>query len=371
MGTVGFTLGVEEEFLVVDAASGALRPHGAAAVPAARDRLGEDVHPELHPSQIEITTPVAETLGEIRAELVRMRSELAATLAERGDRLAAPGTHPFPPWTADPAINPQYEVLEVQYQQIAREQLICGTHVHVGIEDPELAIAVVNGVAPWLSPIVALAANSPFWGGRDTGYASYRTELWRRWPTAGTPAPFADRAEYEAVVEALFRTGSIDDHARIYWDVRPSARFPTVEFRVADVGMTVDDTVMTAGLVRALAVTAARAADGRVEPAGRGRPAVIRPELVRAATWRAARYGISADLVDVEAGTAVPARDLIDRLLQRLRPALLDLGDWDEVSSLVGGVLADGTPADRQRRVWAATGKLESVVEFIVEATAP
>jgi len=360
MGTAGCTLGVEEEFLVVDAATGALRPEGAAALPAARERLGEDVHAELHPSQIEITTPVAETLGEIRAELRRMRGELAATLAERGDRLAATGTHPFSPWTADPAINPQYELLETQYQQIAREQVICGTHVHVGIDDPELAIAVVNGVAPWLSPIVALAANSPFWGGRDTGYASYRTELWRRWPTAGTPAPFADRADYEALVESLFRTGSIDDHARIYWDVRPSARFPTVEFRVADVGMTVDDTVMTAGLVRALAVTAAR--DGVPS-----KP--VRPELIRAATWRAARYGIGADLVDVVAGTAVPARELVGGLLERLRPALADAGDWDEVSELVGRTLTDGTAADRQRRVWAATGKLESVVEFIVEAT--
>jgi len=360
MGIAGCTLGVEEEFLVVDAATGALRPEGAAALPAARDRLGDDVHAELHPSQIEITTPVAGTLGEIRAELRRMRGELAATLDERGDRLAATGTHPFSPWTADPAINPQYEVLETQYQQIAREQLICGTHVHVGIDDPELAIAVVNGVAPWLSPIVALAANSPFWGGRDTGYASYRTELWRRWPTAGTPAPFADRADYEGLVESLFRTGSIDDHARIYWDVRPSARFPTVEFRVADVGMTVDDTVMTAGLVRALAVTAAR--DGLPS-----KP--VRPELIRAATWRAARYGIGADLVDVVAATAVPARELVGGLLERLRPALADAGDWDEVSELVGRTLADGTAADRQRRVWAATGKLESVVEFIVEAT--
>jgi glutamate---cysteine ligase / carboxylate-amine ligase len=366
MGTAAFTLGVEEEFLVVDAATGALRPHGPAALPAARDRLGDDVHPELHPSQLEITTPVAGTLPEIRAELVRMRAELGATLAERGDRLAATGTHPFSPWTADATINPQYELLEAQYQQIAREQLICGTHVHVGIDDPEVAIAVVNGVAPWLSPVVALAANSPFWGGRDTGYASYRTELWRRWPTAGTPAPFADRAEYEAVVEALFRTGSIDDHARIYWDVRPSARFPTVEFRVADVGMTIDDTVMTAGLVRALAVTAAReAADGPGPAGARGRP-----ELIRAATWRAARYGIGADLVDVVAATAVPARELIGGLLERLRPALVDAGDWDEVSGVVGRTLADGTAADRQRRVWAATGKLESVVDFIVEATA-
>jgi carboxylate-amine ligase len=279
--------------------------------------------------------------------------------------LAASGTHPFSPWTDDPGINQEYEVVEREYQQLAREQVICGGHVHVGIEDPELAIAVVNGVGPWLSPIVALAANSPFWGGRDTGYASYRTELWRRWPMAGTPLPFADRAEYEALVEALFRTGSIDDHARIYWDVRPSAKFPTVEFRVADVGMTVDDTIMMAGLVRGLAATVAR------EAAGGPRPVDARPELLRAATWRAARYGISADLVDVGEGTAVPARELIGRFLDRLRPALTDLGDWDEVSELVGRTLVDGTAADRQRGVWAATGDLGAVVDFIVEKTDP
>jgi carboxylate-amine ligase len=364
MGTEGFTIGVEEEFLVVDAATGALRPDGPGLLPAARGRLGDDVQPELHPSQLEINTPAGETLADIRAALIRLRSGLGKTLAAAGCRLAASGTHPFSPWTDDPEINPEYEVVEREYQQLAREQVICGGHVHVGIDDPELAIAVINGVGPWLSPIVALAANSPFWGGRDTGYASYRTELWRRWPMAGTPTPFAGRAEYEAVVETLLATGSIDDHARIYWDVRPSAKFPTVEFRVADVGLTVDDTVMVAGLVRALAATTARDDPGTV-------PAGVRPELLRAATWRAARYGISADLVDVAEGTARPARDLIGRLLDRLRPALVDLGDWDEVSGLVGRTLADGTAADRQRRVWAATGDLRAVTDFIVEATVP
>jgi carboxylate-amine ligase len=238
---------------------------------------------------------------------------------------------------------------------------MCGVHVHVGIDDPERAITVINGVGPHLSPIVALAGNSPFWEGRDTGYASYRTELWRRWPMAGTPAPFADRAEYEHLVETLFRTGSIDDHARIYWDVRPSAKFPTVEFRVADVGLTVDDAVMVAGLVRALAATAAAAAPARP----------VRPELLRAATWRAARYGITGTLIDVEAGQGVPAGELIDGFLGRLRPALVDLGDWDEVSELVGRVLAAGTGADRQRRVLAETGELSAVLDFIVEETCP
>jgi len=362
-----FTIGVEEEFLVVDAATGALRPDGPELLPAARRRVGDDIHPELHPSQLETNTPVGKTLADVRAALTGLRRGLAATLTGAGCRLAATGTHPSSPWTADPTVNPKYAVVEREYQQLAREQVICGAHVHVGIDDPEVAIAVVNGAGPWLAPIVALAANSPFWGGCDTGYASYRTELWRRWPTAGTPAPFAGRAEYEALVEALFRTGSIDDHARIYWDVRPSAKFPTVEFRVADVGLTVDDTVLTAGLVRALAATAA----GEREGAAAARPAPVRPELLRAATWRAARYGVGGTLIDVEARAAVPAAELIDRFLARLRPALEEFGDWDEISELVGRTLAEGTGADRQRRVRAATGELGPVVDFIVEATVP
>jgi glutamate---cysteine ligase / carboxylate-amine ligase len=360
MSTENFTIGVEEEFLVVDATTGALAPEGPALLPEARARLGDDVHPELHRSQLEITTSVEATLADVRRDVTALRRDLAAILAERGYNLAATGTHPFSTWTEDPAVNSDYAVVEREYQQLAREQIICGVHVHVGVADPELAIKVVNGVGPWLSPIVAVAANSPFWGGRDTGYASYRTELWRRWPMAGTPAPFADRAGYDALVDALFRTGSIDDHARIYWDVRPSAKFPTVEFRVADVGMTVDDAVMVAGLVRALAVTATRT---------ESRP--VRPELIRAATWRAARYGLTGELIDVEAGEARPAREVIGRFLARLRPALVDLGDWDEVSALVARVLDDGTGADRQRRILAETADKRAVLDFIVEKTRP
>jgi glutamate---cysteine ligase / carboxylate-amine ligase len=362
MGSEQFTIGVEEEFLVVDGETGALRPDGPALLPAAREQVGKDVHPELHRSQLEVNTAVGESLADVRRDVERLRRGLAGVVADRGCRLAATGTHPFSAWTEDPDVHPKYEVVEEEYQQLAREQIICGVHVHVGIEDPELAITVVNGVGPWLSPIVALAANSPFWGGRDTGYASYRTELWRRWPMAGTPAPFVDRADYEALVETLFRTGSIDDHARIYWDVRPSAKFPTVEFRVADVGLTVDDTLMVAGLVRGLAATVAAEA----RPAHR-----VRPELLRAATWRAARYGIGGDLVDAEAGEAAPARELVGRFLDRIRPALVDLGDWDEVSELVGRVLADGTGADRQRRVRDETGDLRRVLDFVVERTDP
>jgi len=347
---------------VVDSATGELRPEGPDLLPEARARLGEDIHPELHSSQLEINTPVAATLADVRREVSALREGLAASVGERGCSLAATGTHPFAHWSDDPEVNPKYEVVEREYQQLAREQIICGVHVHVGVDDPERAIAVVNGVGPWLSPIVALAANSPFWGGRDTGYASYRTELWRRWPTAGTPTPFADHADYEALVDILFRTEAIDDHARIYWDVRPSAKFPTVEFRVADVGLTVDDTVMVAGLVRALVATT-------LEAPLPARPA--RPELIRAATWRAARYGVGGTLIDAEAGEAYPAREFVGRFLDRLRPALEAHGDWDEISGLVARVLDGGTGADRQRRVLAETGDLCAVLDFIVAETRP
>jgi carboxylate-amine ligase len=260
-------------------------------------------------------------------------------------------------------VSPKYERLEREYQQLAREQLICGAHVHVGLDDGEALVDVMNRARPWLSPILALSGNSPFWEGDDTGYDSYRTELWRRWPMATTPALFASNAEFEALVETLLATGSIDDRARLYWDIRPSARFPTLEFRVTDACLTVDDTVMVAGLVRGLVRSCLEEAE-----AGEPVPAV-RPEVIRAATWRAARYGLSGDLVDVLAGKSVPARVLVDRLLDFAGPALRDFGDWEEVSELVERIFSRGTGAARQRAVLARTGRLQDVVDYLVAQT--
>jgi carboxylate-amine ligase len=212
---------------------------------------------------------------------------------------------------------------------------------------------------------LALAANSPFWLGRDTGYASYRTEIWRRWPMAGTPQEFGSRSEYDALVETLIATGSVGDATKIYWDLRPSARYETLEFRVTDVCLTVDEAVMIAGLARALT----RACYGQ---AVRGEPrARVRPELLRAAKWRAARYGLDADLIDAEQGQAVAAHELIERLLARLRDALEEDGAWDEVSELVRATLRRGNGAARQRAAFARAGSLEEVVGFIVAETLP
>ncbi len=365
VGARQFSLGVEEEFLVVDAAGWGLCRDGPALLADARRALPHDeVAAELHHSQVETATPVCETVGEVRSELERLRQELQSTAAARDLRVAALGTHPFSVWTEDPGVTADYSHLERDYRQLADEQIICGCHVHVGVEDEELAIEAMNRSRPWLSVVLALSGNSPFWERRDTGYSSYRTELWRRWPMAGTPESFPSRADFDAVVEILLVTGSIDDPARLYWDVRPSARFPTLEFRITDVGLTVGDATMVAGLVRGIVAAAVAAAD-----AGQPAPA-IRPELLRAATWRAARYGVDGTLIDVIRGEAVAARRMVGRLLDFARPGLEAAGDDDHVRELVGRVLDDtGTGAARQRRALSRTGRWEDVVDYAVAQT--
>ena len=363
--TEEFTVGVEEEYQIVDVETLELNPRSLRILPEARAAVGDQVTPEMYLSQIEIGTPVCRTLAEVRAELTRLRREVNAAAEGEGSRIAAAGTHPFSHWE-DQEITPRrrYHGIAEEYEQLAREHLIYGCHVHVGIKDREAAIQVMNRARLWLAPLLALAANSPFWLGRDTGYASYRTEIWRRWPMAGTPQEFGSRSEYDALVEALVATGSVGDATKIYWDVRPSARFETLEFRVTDVCLTVDEAVMIAGLVRALA----RACYGQVvreEPRPRARP-----EMLRAAKWRAARYGLDADLIDVERGEAVPAHDLVGRMLARLQDALEEDGAWEEVSGLVRAALGRGNGAARQRAAYARGDSFEEVVRFIVAETA-
>lgn len=361
-----FTIGVEEEYLILDSGTRAPLPEGQLLVRRGRERLGDAIHTELQSAQLEVSTRVCTTLAEVGDELRRLRREVSALAASSGAVIAAAGTHPSASWRESARITPTetYLRLERDYQQLAREQLICGCHVHVGISDAELAVQVVNRVRPWLSVVLALSTNSPFWAGTDTGYASYRTELWRRWPMAGTPELLEDRAAYDRLVEALVATGSIDAPARIYWDVRPSARFATVEFRVSDVCLTVEEAVMVAGLVRGLAKACWRdAAAGAPLP----RP---RSELLRAATWRAARYGVEADLLDVMGQRALPAADMVDLLLRFLQPALEETGDWAELSELVSATLAGGTGAARQRGAYARRGRIEDVLDLVVEQTA-
>ncbi|GAA6619987.1 carboxylate-amine ligase [Scytonema sp. NUACC26] len=360
-----FTLGVEEEYQIINPTTRELSSRVQQILPIAQKALGDKVQPEAQLSQIEIGTPVCRTLGDVRAELVRLRREVIAAAAIDGKQIAAAGTHPFSSWEQQQMTpKERYQDLLRDYQQLGRELMIFGCHVHVGISDRNMAIAVMNRARVWLAPLLALSTSSPFWLGTDTGYASYRTEIWSRWPISGPPLIFESQAEYEALVEALIATGSVEEATKIYWDMRLSERYPTVEFRITDVCMTVDEAVTIAGLVRALARTCySQALADKPFPA-------VRHELIRAAHWRAARYGLDTELVDIEEMRAVPARDLIDKFLAFVRPALEEYGEWDEISSLVRETMQQGNGATRQREVYKRTGRLEDVVDFIVAQTA-
>lgn len=359
-----FTLGVEEEFFLVDAETGELRPRIEQVLVQAHRAEGDDVHPELQRWQVETGTPVCSTLGEVRAELVRLRRALSAHAEGAGCRIVAASTHPIAS-QADQQITPKarYLRMEEAFGRLAREQLVSGCHVHVGIADRDVAVQAMNRARLWLSPLLALSASSPFWLGDDTGYASYRTLVWSRWPTAGPPAFFASRAEYDETVEALLASEVIPDLGMVYFDVRPSAHVETLEFRVPDVCTSVDDAVLTAGLIRALARTS-------VEAALRGDPLpTVRPELLRAAQWQAARSGLADRLVDLTSGRPVPAPDLVHALVDHVTPALEAHGDLDEVRTLVDQLLARGTSAARQRAAHERCGSLEDVVELLIRET--
>jgi carboxylate-amine ligase len=361
-----FSVGVEEEFQLVDAGTGELRPAVDVVLPDAREALGDEVQPELQRSMIETGTPVCSDLDEVRRELARLRREVAAAAEGRGLRIAALATHPTARWEDQEITRKaRYERMAADYRRLAWDQLICGCHVHVGIADRELAIAALNRVRPWLATLLALSANSPFWESVDTGYASYRTELWHRWPTAGPPGEFASRADYDALVEALLASGTIPDTGMVYFDVRPSQRFETLEVRVADVGLTVDDAVLLGGLARALVRTAAEAAQAE-------RPVPHwRPELVRGAHWRAARWGLTTELVSPLTGRPAPAWEVVGALVEHVRPALEAAGDLEEVTALVEQVRGRGTGADRQRAAFARRQSFDDVLAMAVEATVP
>ena len=364
--TPPFTVGVEEEYQIIDAATAALRSRNRDLLPAVRAAIGESAaDTELHRSQIEIGTPVCASLADVRREIVKSRRAVIEAAARDGDRICAAGTHPFSSWEEqDFTPKNRYYGLVEEYRQLARELVIFGCHVHVGLNDREATIRVMNRARGRLPMLLALTVNSPFWLGRDTGYASYRTELWRRWPMTGIPAPFADRADFDAVVETLVESGAIDDSSYIYWDVRPNDRFDTIEYRTADVCTTVDEAVMLTALCRALTRTCWLAAE-RDEPFD-----TPRPELLTAAMWRAARFGLDGELIDVPARSRVPAAAAVESFLAYLRPALEEAGEWAEVSELVARVLTDGTGAARQRATFAETGDLAAVARRVAEKTA-
>ncbi|HEX2804749.1 MAG TPA: glutamate--cysteine ligase [Kineosporiaceae bacterium] len=357
------TVGVEEEFLLVDVATG-LPAAAADSVAAWATAMGQGgtIDRELTLQQVETATGITTDLAGLRAELVQLRRGAAEAAAAAGTVLLATGTSPVPVSVATTP-SPRYHRMTEMYGLTAREQLTCGCHVHVAVASDEEGVAALDRMRPWLAPLVALAANSPFWQGKDTAYASYRSRVWGRWPSAGSTAVFGSVDGYRDCVAALLESGTILDEGMVYFDVRLSHRYPTVEIRVADVALDVDDAVLVAALAAALVETAVQEWKRGVEPI------TARTELIRLATWRASRSGLDGELVDVLARRPVPAAELLLRLVEHVGPALEDAGRLDDVRQLVAQVLGRGTGAARQRAAYRRSGRIEDVVLLLAEQT--
>jgi YbdK family carboxylate-amine ligase len=362
----GATFGVEEEFHLVDPDSYRLTRSPALAEAVLRQEVGPHLHAEITTTQLESVTGICAGLADLRAELVTTRAEAAGAAARAGVRILAASTHPFDSWhDQDITPAPRYQAMVDRWAGLALQQDICGCHVHVGVPDIDTAVAVMDRARPYLPVLLAMTGSSPFHDGVDTGHDSYRTMWWSRWPMTGPPEYFGSADRFAEVVAGLVTSGVIADGSHLYWDMRPSSHLPTLEFRLADVCTEVDDVVLHAALARSLVRTLAARAE-RDEPCPQ-----VRPELLRAARWRAARHGLDGQLFDAVHGELVPARTAVRRLLTELREDLQDHSEWPIVVDLVERLFERGTSSSRQRRTWLRTGDWRQVAARIVrEGTA-
>ncbi|WP_101952127.1 glutamate--cysteine ligase [Mycobacterium sp. 3519A] len=356
------TFGVEEEFLLVDPATGApVAANEAVAGHAAERRVKLQL--ELTSCQVETTSEVVSDSGELLHELTRLRRIAAEAAEAAGAQLLAAALPPTRPHGFPITDTPRYREIAAKFGRIAEEG-ICGAHVHVAVPSRELAIRVTNRLRPWLPLLLALTANSAVYRDADTGYASWRSIVWARWPSAGPPPHFDSIDEYDAMVGMLRRAGAVLDDGMVYWDVRPSAKFPTVEVRVADVPATVGETVLLASLIRA-AVMTALTAERRGDPT-----APLSPEALKVAYWKSARDGLDGQAIDLlESHAPMPARKLLQHMVEHVRPALEDVGDYQTVVSALARLDDEGNGAIRQRRAWNRRHDAKDVVAELAAAT--
>jgi len=359
------TIGVEEEYILVDAATRRLSPYGEKVRTAAGLEpfvTPDEIQLELLQAQVEVATPVCGTLQEVGGHLLRLRHAVARAAEMYGCRILASGTAPMVHDAPVPVTDKaRYRAMRLQAPQLVAEQMVNGMHVHVAVPGRRVGVEVLNRLRPWLPTLTAMGANSPLWDGHDTGFASWRTIVFDRWPVSGLPPRFTDDTDYDQRVGRLLSTGVIADSGQLYWQVRLCERHPTVEIRCLDVQMRADGAVMFAGVVRALVETALHeAATGRTVPD-------TSPELLKAAMWQAARHGLSQELID-PGGRRCPARDVVYQLLEHISPALEDAGDTREVAALLDHRLRHGTGVDLQRRA-LAQGGVDAVIDMIAEAT--
>ncbi len=365
------SFGVEEEFLLIDSQTGmhaavgedlvagtsaqkARRAAGGAVEPSTAPQ-GNTLTTEVQREQVEAVSAPFTSLSDLAAALKEGRAEAQRQATVFGASIAALGTSPLP---ALPHLvrSPRYLAMEERFGLALREQLMCGLHVHVSVDSPEEGVAALDRIRIWLPNLIALSANSPFWQGKDTGYASYRYQVWRRWPTAGPTEVFGSAQAYQDLVEMLLSCNILLDRGQIYFDARLSATYPTVEIRVPDVCTDLAHAVAIAAIARALVETAAQEwAEGTPSPA-------VPAEMLRLASWRASRYGVEDHLIHPTLNRPRPAEECIDALLEHIRPALTETGERTLVEKSIRQILARGTGASRQRTVMSRAGNFRKVI---------
>jgi carboxylate-amine ligase len=357
------TVGVEEEFLLVDPATGAAVPAVEEVLARVPAELRGQVQHEFQTSQIEIGSPPGLELSAMRHSLGLLRAGVADAAETAGVRLVAVGTGPVDGPLPPVVDNPRFHQMVDHFGPLVPGPGNNGMHIHVGIPDPESGVQVLNHLRPWLPILHAATTNSPFYAGRDTGYASWRSVLWERWPSVA-PTPWLDsHAHYQWLVDQLVSTGMLLDEGMVYWYARLSRTYPTVEIRIGDVCPSLDDTILVAALVRALVGTA-------LADIEQGRPPVrVEHHLLAAAHWRAAHDGLDGRAVDPIHGGTVPAWDRLDQLVDRVRAELARHGDLDQVTSLLDQLRRHGTGATRQRAVYGRAGKLTDVFDDLARQT--
>ncbi len=363
--TSRFSLGVEEEFQTVDRETGLLTPYVHTALEKGNGLFGEQIKPEMLQAMVEIITGVCPTIADLRVELLRLRTMLVQLTTQDGVALISAGTHPQSHWREQPRTQHQrYEELEEEYQDVGRSIMICGLHIHVGIDNHEIAIPLMNQLRTWIPHMIALSSNSPFWINRYTGIKSYRTVVWKRFPRSGVPPVFSSTAEYDRYIETLVQNNFIDNGKRIWWDIRPHPFFSTIEFRVFDMPATFEDTIAIAALCQALVAKLTLLYENNLATT------TFPSHFIDENKWRATRYGLDAEFVDFAQNKTKSIRESLHELFNFVDDMVDGLGTRHELDYLRALVDSpEGTGADRQIAVYSNSNSVNEVTRFLMQQT--
>jgi carboxylate-amine ligase len=358
-----FTLGIEEEYQVIDPQTRELMSHKQELVRLGEELLPDQIKAELHESQIEGGTSICKNIAEAEDQVKLLRSTIIGAAEGIGLSIGAAGTHPFSSWLSQTITpNPRYDEIISELQDAARGNLIFGMHVHVGIPNRSVALQMANGMRYFLPHLYALSANSPFWEGRNTGFKSFRSKVFDKFPRTGIPEHFSSLAEYDRFLELLVRTNCIDSAKKIWWDIRVHPVYPTIEVRVCDVTLRVEETIAIAAIVQALVAKLYKLHEANSSFNNYSRT------LINENKWRAGRYGLDGKLIDFGMEVEKPCKDLIIEIMNFIDDVVPQLNSRAQLN-YVEKILSGGSGADRQLEVFSKTGDLKEVVDFIVAET--